>query len=425
MEKKMSFMSFMTDKFAPKANEIMRIPILAAMGEAWVKIVPFILVASLSSLVTAIAQFIPGMSWLPSLSWLSGWTYDLAALMVAFIMPYLYFEKKDKKQCSLCAGITGMIVLLIFINPLAEFDPTTFSTSWILSKDLLGGTGSFLATIASLFVIAVYSVWLKLNVFGKIESLPDFVLGWFNNMIPIAILIIVAKVAIVDMQFDIVSFSNNLFAPFFNFGQTYIGFMCIVMIPVFFYSCGISVWAWSAAFTPILNQGISENAANIAAGLAATNIATKPTLYSMGLLSMGGTGCTLTLVLLMVFVAKSKKLKNLGKIFLVPSVFNINEPVIYGAPIVFNPFLMIPMWIVNFVVGTITYVVMKVGLLNIPAQAVQLGQLPAPFNTVITSGDMRGILWYVVVFVVSMAIWYPFFKAYDKQCVTEEGKGEE
>ena len=94
----------------------------------------------------------------------------------------------------------------------------------------------------------------------------------------------------------------------------------------------------------------------------------------------------------------------------------------FGAPIVFNPLLMLPMWI-NAIVGpTIVYVVMKLGLLNIPATLNQVGQVPVPISTVMITQDMRGILWAVVLFIVYFAIWYPFFKVFEKEKLEEENK---
>ena len=136
---------------------------------------------------------------------------------------------------------------------------------------------------------------------------------------------------------------------------------------------------------------------------------------------MGGMGATLALNVMMCF-SKSKQLKTLGRIFIGPSCFNINEPIMFGAPIVFNPLLMLPMWI-NAIVGpTIVYVVMKLGLLNIPATLNQVGQVPVPISTVMITQDMRGILWAVVLFIVYFAIWYPFFKVFEKEKLEEENK---
>ena len=131
-------------------------------------------------------------------------------------------------------------------------------------------------------------------------------------------------------------------------------------------------------------------------------------------------GCTLPLVVMALLRGKSKKMKTMGRVCIAPSIFNINEPVVYGFPIAFNPTLMVPMWLCSVIGATIEYAVMKFGLLNIPSKMIQVGQVPAPISTVMITEDMRGILWWAVLFVVYWLIYAPFFKAYDRQCLAEE-----
>ena len=110
----------------------------------------------------------------------------------------------------------------------------------------------------------------------------------------------------------------------------------------------------------------------------------------------------------------------LGRVFLVPSIFNINEPLMYGAKVVFNPLLMIPAWI-NAIIGPVyVWVIMSLGLLNIPAQMMEIGQVPAPISSVLATQDMRAVLWWVILFLIYGIIWYPFFKVYEKQKIQEE-----
>lgn len=138
---------------------------------------------------------------------------------------------------------------------------------------------------------------------------------------------------------------------------------------------------------------------------------------------MGGVGATLTLNLLMLF-SKSKGLKTIGKLTIVPSIFNINEPIMYSAPVVMNPLLMVPMWI-NAITGpTIVYLAMYTDLLNIPSKMIQVGQIPAPFSSVMITEDLRAILVYILLFGVYLVTWYPFFKVFERQRIKEE-KAEE
>ena len=94
-------------------------------------------------------------------------------------------------------------------------------------------------------------------------------------------------------------------------------------------------------------------------------------------------------------VSKSKQLKTLGRVFLVPSIFNINEPVMFGAPVVFNPLLMIPAWI-NAIIGPIyVWILMSTGLLNIPSKLIHVGQIPAPISSVLVTEDFRAVIWWI------------------------------
>ena len=109
----------------------------------------------------------------------------------------------------------------------------------------------------------------------------------------------------------------------------------------------------------------------------------------------------------------------MGKAFLVPSLFNINEPVVFGT-IVWNPFLMIPMWIQGVVLPIIIWIALKTGLGQVPTKVFQMWYIPFPINTWINGGTIGSLILVIVIFVVSSVIWYPFFKAYDKQLLISE-----
>lgn len=92
----------------------------------------------------------------------------------------------------------------------------------------------------------------------------------------------------------------------------------------------------------------------------------------------------------------------------------------FGAPVVFNPLLMLPVWINNIVGPVVVWFSMRAGLLNIPSKMIQVGQIPAPFSSVMITEDLRAVVVYIVLFVLYLLVWYPFYKVYEKQCVTEE-----
>ncbi len=92
----------------------------------------------------------------------------------------------------------------------------------------------------------------------------------------------------------------------------------------------------------------------------------------------------------------------------------------YSAPIVMNPLLMVPMWINSITGPLVVWFTMRSHLLNIPSKMIQVGQIPAPLSSVMITEDLRAILVYVVLFLIYLATWYPFFKVYEKQRIAEE-----
>lgn len=142
-------------------------------------------------------------------------------------------------------------------------------------------------------------------------------------------------------------------------------------------------------------------------------------LVFMGWCCLGGLGCTLPLNILMIR-SRSKKISTIGKAAIASSIFNINEPVMYGLPVVLNPVMMLGYMTVSFVVPTITYIVFKLGLVSIPAVAMMMNFLPQPISTFMVNSDFRGIILWAVLFVLTYLIYLPFFKVYEKQELESE-----
>lgn len=185
------------------------------------------------------------------------------------------------------------------------------------------------------------------------------------------------------------------------------------------------ITVWFDTLIPITSaiclQGMGDNIAMVAAGEAAQFIHTSETT---NLFLLGGGGCTLALGIMMLF-AKSKKLKIIGRSTIVPSLCNINEPLVFGAPIAFNPLLMVPMWIIGLVGPAVVYLALDMGLVPIPAQTMGFWYLPSPIVGYLVTQSISGVILVLVVFALSWAIYYPFFKVYDKQCVEEEQREKE
>jgi cellobiose PTS system EIIC component len=288
------------------------------------------------------------------------------------------------------------------------------------SFERLGPNGMFVSLFVGLIVAAVMNFSTRFSFFKGSSSLPDFIIIWFDTIIPIMLLLVLGWVFTDVLKYDMYGTIINLFAPLATIGQSFGGFVFITFFGIFLYTFGISPWALYPITFPMWMTAIEANSASVAAGLAPTNIHLFEIL--MGWVWLGGMGSTLTLSLLMLFTAKSKHLKAIGKVTVGPAIFNINEPMIFGAPIAFNPILMIPMWLNGLIIPAITYVVFALNWVTIPSQVNQLWYLPVGISTYLVNSDLRGLVLLVINLVVSAALYYPFLKVYDLQKVKEETK---
>jgi len=404
-------MDWLSNSFAPKMNEICSRPWISAISSAMQKIIPFILTGSLIYFYNVFRSYI---TVLPDLGIIADYSFGLISLILAFVMAQQCMEKLNHPLYTTNAGLVSMAIFIMFIMPI-----TDDAGNMIINQSRLGATGIAVGMAAGLFTSIIFHLYAKLNFLKDSTAIPDFVSGWINNIIPTLITLGISMILVFKLNVDIFEAILFIFSPIANFGQTLPGFILVCLIPAFLYTMGISSWLFGAISTPIYLAGIQANIDAVAAGGVATNIVTSETVFTAALITMGGMGATLGLNILMMR-SKSKKLRTLGKIFIGPSIFNINEPVMFGAPVVFNPLLMLPMWINSITGPVVVWIAMSTGLLNIPSKMIQVGQVPAPVSTVMITEDWRSILWYIVLFVIYLATWYPFFKVYERQVLAEE-----
>ena len=203
--------------------------------------------------------------------------------------------------------------------------------------------------------------------------------------------------------------------------QTPWGFVVAMFLCCFLYSMGISTWVLTPIYHPALLIAIQENIDLVAKGMENTenlNIVTDSAIYS-AYLWIGGIGCTLPLVLMMLY-SKNSKLKALARASLVPGILNINEPIIFGC-VAWNPLMMVPMWLQGIILPMIVWVFTKViAFAPIPTILFNMWYCPFPISTWITTGSIKGIILMIIIFITAALIWYPFLKAYEKQEMESE-----
>lgn len=404
------FMKWLSDSFAPKMEALFSRPWPSAVSSCMQKIIPFILTGSVIYLYNVAVSFFPQ---LPDLSPIANFSFGCISLIIAFMMVNQCMEQLNHPFYVINAGLVGACVMLMAVCPTDQGVEGGLATL----MNGIGASGIAVGMIAGLYTAIIFNLWAKLH-FLEGSSIPDFVSGWINTILPTLITLGLEMVLVYTLHVDIYNAILSVFNPIASIAQTLPGFLLCTMIPSIFYTLGISSWFFSSVTTPIFLAGIQANIDAVAAGGIATNIVTSESAFTLAFITMGGMCCTLGLNVLMCF-SKSTKVKTLGRILLAPSIFNINEPIMYST-VVFNPIFMLPAWICTFVSTVYVWVLMSTGLLNIPAQLLNVGQVPAPFISVLVTQDMRAILWWAILFVILIAIWFPFFKVWEREQLAQE-----
>jgi PTS system cellobiose-specific IIC component len=351
--------TYMNDSFAPRVNRLTRNDWVRSIQDSIMAVMPLILIGSLITLVSILNEY---AEWWPDFSGVNRFSFGLIGLFIAFLVPFYIMERRGYRDRRLVASATGAAVFLYLLSP-------TFNDAGevVFLFERFGATGIFAGLIAGLVVSAVMVLFGRLSLFKKSTAMPDFIIVWFDSILPIMVCLFGAWLTVDIFGGDVFAGLVTVFEPLVSIAQSFWGFVLLYFVSAFLYSFGMSAWILFPLVYPLQLQGIQENAELAAAGQDPTNINTYEVLFS-GWVGIGGIGATLPLVIMMAFMARSQRLKAIGRVSLVPSVFNINEPVVFGAPIAFNPILMVPFWINSIIPPALVYAALSWGLADIPSK---------------------------------------------------------
>ena len=299
---------------------------------------------------------------------------------------------------------------------------------WAWGVGTFDATSLFVAIIIALLTGEIYSFFLKKGYTIKMpDSVPPAVANSFTALIPGAVIVFLALLVNVGLALTSFHSLKNLIittlqAPLVYVGTSYLGTMFVEFFAHLMWSFGLHGHNIKyAIMMPIMQAAALENLEAYRAGAAAL-----PHIVTMdfpAFVYIGGAGTTLPLAVWMTFFAKSRQLKQIGRLAIVPGIFNINEPIIFGLPIVLNPMMLIPFFLAPLACVTTAYAGIASGLfprltgIQIPWTAPKL--ITAYLGT---GGDWRGPLLVVINFCIAALIYYPFIKAWDRQKVKEESQ---
>ena len=415
------------EKGKPFFEKLSRNIYLRAIRDGFIAGMPVILFSSIFILIA----FVP-----------NSWGFKWSDEVVAFLMkPYSYsmgilallvagttaksltdsvnrsMEKTNQinYMSTLLAAIVGLLMLAA--------DPIENG----LATGFLGTKGLLSAFLAAFVTVAIYKVCVKNNVTIRMpDEVPPNISQVFKDVIPFT-LSVVSLYAIDLLARHFVGSSvaesiGKFFAPLFSAADGYLGITIIFGAFAFFWFVGIhgpSIVEPAIAAITYANAEVNLNL--LQQGMHADKILTSGT--QMFIVTMGGTGATLVVPFMFMWLTKSKRNRAIGRASVVPTFFGVNEPILFGAPLVLNPIFFIPfifapianVWIFKFFIETLG---MNSFTANLPWTT------PAPLGLVLgTNFQVLSFILAALLIVVDVVIYYPFLKVYDEQILEEERSG--
>ena len=405
---------------------------LGSIKEAFTMFVPFIIVGSFGSMLNILVAGANGLAkWVPWLSKLSPAfttinfvTISCMSLPIAFLIGYKLAEKEQVPQLE--SGLIGLLSYLAVcpntISTVVEGlkDPVVSSG---LGSGVIGAQGLFVSMIMSILAVKLFKVLTNIDAI-KIkmpDSVPSGIARSFNILIPIFIIITVFSVAgclfnAYTGNYINVWIYNIIQVPLQALANTTVGIVILSLVNQIFWFLGIhGGMVIEGVRGPLSAAGIAENISAVQAGGVATNILTRG--FWTSFVVVGGGGITLSLLIAIFIFSKREDHKSIAKFSLIPGICGINEPVVFGLPLVLNPIFAIP-FIINsaiaalIAIGATNFGFITCGILDCPPG------LPV-FITGFISYGFNGIIVQAIILAVTFVIWIPFVLLSNKQVEIE------
>ncbi|MGX6978137.1 PTS sugar transporter subunit IIC [Vagococcus elongatus] len=414
----------------PKVSKITELRYFQALRNGFFAIMPLTIIGSIFMLITdfPIAGYgdfmsnIFGENWVDFISPAYRATFNMMGLMFVGTMSYKLAESYDMdKLTSMVLGIVSYVIVL----------PKTVQTesgelvTRVLSFDWLGTQGVITAIIMSILSVEITRFCIKKNITIKMpESVPSMVSKAFSALIPGFFIALISLVinglgtavsgSFPQMIYSIVQ------APLQGIVGAPWAIIIVSGLNGLFWWFGIHPTVINSMLYPILYANADKNQALADLGQLSFETGNFGTVQMLDqFATMGGAGSTIGLAICMILIARSSRMKAMSKISIVPAVFNINEPLIFGLPVIFNPLLLIPVTLAPIVAVLIAYLSMSIGFMPMFTGVQAPWATPFIFSGFLVS-HWQGAVTQLVAVISSVLIYYPFIKLLDTQYRKEE-----
>ena len=406
---------------------------LGSIKEAFTMFVPFIIVGSFGSMLNilvsganGLAQWVPWLSNLsPAFTAINFVTISCMSLPIAFLIGYKLAEKENLPQLE--SGLIGLLSYLAVcpntISTVVEGlkDPVVVNG---LGAGVIGAQGLFVSMIMSMVAVKFFGLLTNIDAI-KIkmpDSVPTGIARSFNILIPIFIIITAFSVGgclfnTFTGNYLNVWIYNIIQLPLQALANTTGGILVLALANQLFWFLGIhGGMVIEGVRGPLSAAGLAENISAVQAGGVATNILTRG--FWTSFVVVGGGGITLSLLIAIFIFSKREDHKSIAKFSLIPGICGINEPVVFGLPLVLNPIFAIPFILNSVIAAFIAVVATNIGFLTCGVLDCPPG-LPV-FVTGFIRYGIHGIIVQAIILIVTFIIWVPFVLMSNKQAKLEQ-----
>lgn len=422
---------FLNDKVVPKIMAFINTKAIQSIKDGMVYSMPLIIVGSFFLIlanfpVQAVVDVLEATGIKGVLDQAYGATFNISAIVAVLGISYNYVKSEGQEPLSGAIVALGTFILLM---PSSIETESGEVVTGIINKTWTAGQGMIGAIIVGLLTGWMYSWFLKKDIRIKMpQGVPQGVSNAFSALIPGAVIIIIATVihGIADLGFHTTvmeAIYKMIQTPLQSMTDSLGGAIMMCFMGPFLWVFGVhGSTIVGGIMTGILQANSLANQEIIDKGLELTvanggHIVTQQ-FYDQ-FINVTGAGLTIGLVLYMFTFAKSKQLKTLGRLEMVPALFNINEPILFGVPVVMNPILAVPFIGMPVIACVLQYAALYTGLCPLYG-ATQVPWTCPPIISGFLVGGWRSALLQLVIFVISFFVYFPFVRKIDKMNVKAE-----
>ena len=426
------------DKFSNVAMRVGGQIHLKALRDTFATIMPLYILAGLAVLVNNVVLpfILKGAALANAQYWgtvITNGTLNISGLLVAPIVAYMLSQSR-RFENPLAAALIALSSLVVMMPNVLEVTPLNaekaVATTGVLGYSNIGTTGLFAGIIIGLITAELF---INISSVDKLkiklgDNIPPAVSNSFNVLIPVILVLafwgIISTILYVSFDTNLVALiSQFIQEPLRKVNTSLVGVLFLYSLGNLLFTLGIhQTVIYGTLLEPLLIANINENMLAYANHQAIPNIMNVAFVPTFGMI--GGSGSTIVLIIVTFLFSKSKVSKSIAKLGLAPGIFNINEPVIFGYPIVYNIALMIPFVLLPAIGIAVAYAATAIGFMNPCVVYIPWTTPPLVNAYLATAGDWRAVIVQLLIIIIGVLLYLPFVKINDKIMEKQMTEGE-